>query len=709
MDTMAQTLQGLEVQCEALQAIVERQDRKIRTLQHSQPGVFVAAQYNILASYLGDNRQPWFLYGIDLTEERRKAVLAKFYERGSDGKYCNVGWPSYVTGLLSANEIAAVEACDKRSFAWEARKERLLAEIDRIDADLISLVELDRYDEFFKPEMERRGYSSTYKKRPRDSSLDGCGIFWRSEVFSLLDTYHLEFVDRFDPELQSTSKDRVCLLALLQHCAGQRLIFISTHLARNPEDDAQTKNRAKQTAQLVQTLTYFAAKHDAMDAAVLLAGDLNTTNIRQLGNIARAVFEFCDEPVHPFIFNAIAPRSMPTSVTSTRKMTIDYLLMQPTLELVDARTMPALTMDEPIPNASHPSDHLPLVLKLAFRGQRSQLHELARAWVDQLVRADPWADEAPITHHHAPLTYEELTKAYLFFDMGTDGSIGIEALTAGLEELYVDVSADRIIRLLERELGAVGSGRGSVVGGGTAMVGDTTPGRATDEASRATAVGRRRGSSGLGTLYDLASTPMGIKAFRKVYLSCFLRDKANFREEMKEAFGYFDANGSGSLERSELQGTFRDVCPFAVTDELFESIWTTMSRHSQRADGTIDVDAFVDAIVLKQHGQAHNTISSEAKGEGSETDGDMSRWRQSSADITVDLLRTTSHGSHARRRSLLSSGTDLSDDFSEASKTFNAELQAAEKSILERLIEKSSSTVVDASMTKTTNGDAVSC
>ena len=48
---------------------------------------------------------------------------------------------------------------------------------------------------------------------------------------------------------------------------------------------------------------------DAMDAAVLLAGDLNTTNIRQLGNIARAVFEFCDEPVHPFIFNATAPLS----------------------------------------------------------------------------------------------------------------------------------------------------------------------------------------------------------------------------------------------------------------------------------------------------------------------------------------------------------------------------------------------------------------
>ena len=32
---------------------------------------FVVAQYNILAGYLGDNRQPWFLYGVQLDDERR--------------------------------------------------------------------------------------------------------------------------------------------------------------------------------------------------------------------------------------------------------------------------------------------------------------------------------------------------------------------------------------------------------------------------------------------------------------------------------------------------------------------------------------------------------------------------------------------------------------------------------------------------------------
>ena len=40
----------------------------------------------------------------------------------------------------------------------------------------------------------------------------------------------------------------------------------------------------------------------------MLAGDLNTTNIRMIGNIARAVLELSDQPVHPFLFSAQATR-----------------------------------------------------------------------------------------------------------------------------------------------------------------------------------------------------------------------------------------------------------------------------------------------------------------------------------------------------------------------------------------------------------------
>ena len=42
----------------------------------------------------------------------------------------------------------------------------------------------------------------------------------------------------------------------------------------------------------------------------MLAGDLNTTNIRMIGNIARAVLELSDQPVHPFLFSAQATRDL---------------------------------------------------------------------------------------------------------------------------------------------------------------------------------------------------------------------------------------------------------------------------------------------------------------------------------------------------------------------------------------------------------------
>jgi hypothetical protein len=93
--------------------------------------------------------------------------MAKFYERdGVTGQLANAGWPTYVRGILSAEEQAAVEAVDQQHFAWEQRRGRVLETIRGMDADLLSLVELDDYD-FFAGELDALGYSSLWHKRPR--------------------------------------------------------------------------------------------------------------------------------------------------------------------------------------------------------------------------------------------------------------------------------------------------------------------------------------------------------------------------------------------------------------------------------------------------------------------------------------------------------------------------------------------------------------
>ena len=95
-------------QLEALERVVRR-----------QPLEFTVGQYNILAGYMGNNMEPWFLYGVDMAEERRKEVFKLHGERLPDGKPANPGWPNYVRGVLSAEEIRAVEEVHSRCFDWE--------------------------------------------------------------------------------------------------------------------------------------------------------------------------------------------------------------------------------------------------------------------------------------------------------------------------------------------------------------------------------------------------------------------------------------------------------------------------------------------------------------------------------------------------------------------------------------------------------------
>ena len=46
-----------------------------------------------------------------------------------------------MTAALAAQERAAVEAVDLAHFAWPQRRERVLSEIMKLDADLLSLVD----------------------------------------------------------------------------------------------------------------------------------------------------------------------------------------------------------------------------------------------------------------------------------------------------------------------------------------------------------------------------------------------------------------------------------------------------------------------------------------------------------------------------------------------------------------------------------------
>eukprot|EP00928_Gymnodinium_smaydae_P023598 TRINITY_DN19417_c0_g1_i1.p1 TRINITY_DN19417_c0_g1~~TRINITY_DN19417_c0_g1_i1.p1 ORF type:complete len:250 (-),score=69.80 TRINITY_DN19417_c0_g1_i1:88-837(-) len=141
---------------------------------------FSIAHYNILAGYLGNNREPWFLYGVDLTRERRDAVLRKHGERGADGKYVNVGWPSYVEGILTEAEIRTVEEVDRTIFQWEVRRERLMKTIARLDVDVVCLVECDHFDDRADAKPTASGHDPRpgfFKRAMAELGYDGIWLF----------------------------------------------------------------------------------------------------------------------------------------------------------------------------------------------------------------------------------------------------------------------------------------------------------------------------------------------------------------------------------------------------------------------------------------------------------------------------------------------------------------------------------------------------
>lgn len=421
----------LESRVRELEQLVERQGQALvdvqaalRTVAKDMPLTFSVMQYNILAAYLGMNRKPWFLYGPRISAEQRAAIFKRYYERDEHGpKY---GWPAYAQTILTPQDIEAIER-EEQHFKWEYRKAKLVGKIRGFDADVVSLVELDQHE--YLAESLKDSWDSVFHKRPRSASLDGCGIFWRRAKFALSAWQAFEFVDTIDGNGRE-QRDRCCVIVLLRwQTTGNPLVVVSTHLARNPEDRAQTVIRIRQVTQLVQCLTDFTEEHRVTDAPVVLLGDLNSQHFGEIRGIARTVWQIQGDPMHQFLWSASDVPTGPTSITNTRQCRIDIVqYMSNQLEVLDIVPVTKLPMGAVIPNVEHPSDHLPVCVKFRCKDTYQKHKQFARDWLECVAGQKK-------LH---PLTEPELRIAFEFFDR--DRSEKIDRLN--LEEVCIELQSD---------------------------------------------------------------------------------------------------------------------------------------------------------------------------------------------------------------------------------------------------------------------------
>ncbi|CAO2825194.1 unnamed protein product [Amaranthus hypochondriacus] len=149
-------------------------------------------------------------------------------------------------------------SCPQWALRWEYRRKNLLDEIMLYDADILCLQEVqsDHFENFFKPELEKYGYSAVYKKRTREVytgngyTTDGCAIFFRNHIFRHIISYELEYsktalslMGKLDPIMRNEAgvrviKGNVALVVILEMVDNaaenaspfSRLCVVNTHI-----------------------------------------------------------------------------------------------------------------------------------------------------------------------------------------------------------------------------------------------------------------------------------------------------------------------------------------------------------------------------------------------------------------------------------------------------------------------------------------------
>lgn len=563
---------------------LEMQSARIADLERTVAKEFEVMHYNVLADQAGKNMVPWFCYGADVTEEERKELHKRFYAMGDKNKRAaDKGWPTWAEGILSAERIAAVEAYDARVFAWDTRKHALWHQVmthtvgcRTRSPDIVTLAECDHFGDFWREKFESNGYATLWRKRPRRSARDGCAIAWRASTFELVAQGGFDF----GAEFGAAEPDRTCAFALLRYKRDPsvRLLVATTHLERAPDDANRQITRGYQYGTIFRELLTFAGAHKAEQVPVVLTGDLNAKDCDELAGIARALVRLLRSPTHPLLWSVMDAPTPATTYTEERCMRIDYLLYQSAaVSLTGVGELPRLSA--PIPDETHPSDHLPVSARLVLRSKWAQIEENAYQWLACVSG----------TTTVRPLSPTALRQAFEYFDKDDSGLVSHVELEAGMQTLGFPGLDTKSIRQKLLDSGCEPCQEGIHMAHVTANDRGPVPPPRSDlalagaAASEGEASTRRDGpkgtwtDGGLGLALSSAfeqelSWAMDLESFIKVYTDAVRAGSSAMTRQIEKAFDAFDPSGIGVLAQSELRGALQRMATAPLDETRLDQV-----------------------------------------------------------------------------------------------------------------------------------------
>ena len=111
------------------------------------------------------------------------------------------------------------------ALKWQFRRQNLLKELVKYDADILCLQEMQstHYVEDVQPELDRRGYDSIFKQKTMsemftmagDYAMDGCATFYKRSRFSLVKKYEVEFNKAAQSYAEQVSSNITAVLAVV--------------------------------------------------------------------------------------------------------------------------------------------------------------------------------------------------------------------------------------------------------------------------------------------------------------------------------------------------------------------------------------------------------------------------------------------------------------------------------------------------------------
>ncbi|UJR28821.1 hypothetical protein I4U23_010045 [Adineta vaga] len=178
--------------------------------------------------------------------------------------------------LIEDNPVL-YEDCLDSNLHWHRRKERLLRELLKQDADIICLQEMQRehYKYDFRPKMIDYGYDSIYIKRSGDKS-DGCCLFYRTDRLKLIDSKTVPFYQR---NISLLDRDNCGLIALFQPLSSKAtsddlFCVATTHLLFSPK---RGDIKLAQLQYFLAEIDRFALRTASLNSyyPIIICGDFN--------------------------------------------------------------------------------------------------------------------------------------------------------------------------------------------------------------------------------------------------------------------------------------------------------------------------------------------------------------------------------------------------------------------------------------------------